>query len=283
MRDGVFYATIVAYPNEFPMKTRPAFTLKMPMITALTVGGLCAAACAFSWHGFTLVEWWRESRSGRVLWRANAPSKMAALTFDDGPDPRYTPRILEILNRYGVKATFFLEGKQVQANPELARTALAQGHVIGNHTFTHPYLNRLSARAVRAELTDCDRCLETNLHLKTHLFRPPRGEWNPIIFREAKRDGDDIILWTVAVEHQEAKTPRAMAARALRLIRPGGILLLHDGGSASRENTVKALPLLLDGLKKRGYRCVTVPELLHIRGDEALSSVPTRTAPPPAL
>ena len=223
--------------------------------------------------GFTLVEWWRDRHSGVVLWhslKTPAPNdaKVVALTIDDGPDPRYTPHVLDLLQRSHVKATFFVEGRNVRAYPELARRILAQGHSIGNHTNTHPYLNRLSAQQVEAEISGCDRELQTRLGLRTHLFRPPRGLWNPTIYRAAQRDHDHIILWSVALEHHDAPTPTQMADRALRLLRPGGILLLHDGGSASRETTLQALPLVLKGLEAKGYHCVTIPELLKIKGDE---------------
>jgi peptidoglycan/xylan/chitin deacetylase (PgdA/CDA1 family) len=116
----------------------------------------------------------------------------------------------------------------------------------------------------------CERTLESCLHLKTHLFRPPRGDWNPTIYREACAEQDDIILWDVSVEHQSLHTPRAMAEHALRQIRPGSIVLMHDGAFVSRESTVQALPMILEGLQAKGYRVVTVPELLHIPGDDLL-------------
>jgi len=245
-------------------------SLKTFLTLGLALGGLCVAACALSWHGFTLVEWWRDSRSGVVLYKADTRAKVVALTFDDGPDPIYTPRVLAILRRYGVRATFFETGRQVQAYPQVARMVVAEGHVVGNHTWSHPYLERKSARGVGSEMEGGEICLEKTLRLRSHLFRPPRGHWNPIIFREARREGDHIILWTVALEHHDAPTPRAMVARALRLVQPGSILLMHDGAHVSREKTVEALPLLLDGLRRRGYRCVTVPELFHIHGDDPL-------------
>lgn len=251
----------------------------------LTLGGLSVAACAFSWNGFTLVEWWRESHSGQVLCGARTRQPVVALTFDDGPDPRFTPRILDTLRRYGVKATFFDTGRHVLAYPALARLEVKRGHQIGNHTFSHPYLERQSARKVRSEVTDCETALYRTLGLRSHLFRPPRGTWNPTIFREARRQGDRIILWTVALDHHGVKTPRASAARVMRLVQPGGIILMHDGGGSSREMTVRALPLLLDGLRKRGYRCVTVPELLHISGDETVvkkRSTPQCLSTPPS-
>lgn len=232
---------------------------------------LIVCACFAQWDGFTLSAWRRACASGVVRWQAGASGNAAppriALTFDDGPDPRYTPAVLAILARYHVRATFFVEGRFVRAHPALARQIVAQGHVLGNHTDTHPYLNRLDAPGVRAELDACDRTLQDMLNLRTYLFRPPRGLWNAAIYSETARRGDYLILWTVALEHHDAVAPHAMSERALRLLADGGILLLHDGGSAPRDTTVAALPLLLDGLRARGYQCVTVPELLHIPGN----------------
>ncbi len=233
---------------------------------------LIVCACFARWDGFTLLAWRQARASGVVRWQAETPTNATdapriALTFDDGPDPRYTPAVLAILARYHVHATFFVEGRFVRAHPDLARRIVAQGHVLGNHTDTHPYLNRLDAPAVRAEINACDRTLQDTLGLHTYLFRPPRGLWNAAIYGETARRGDHLVLWTVALEHHDAPASRAMTERALRLLNNGGILLMHDGGSAPRDTTVAALPLLLDGLKARGYRCVTVPELLHIPGN----------------
>lgn len=240
------------------------------------VAALCAAlllcACVGRWDGFTLLGWRQAVGSDVVRWQADATPggetpRRVALTFDDGPDPRYTPAVLAILARYHVHATFFVEGRFVRAHPELARKIVTQGHVLGNHTDTHPYLNREDTAGVRREIDGCDNALRDTLGLCAFLFRPPRGLWNRTIYDETRRRGDHLILWTVALEHHDTPIPRAMSERALRLLRPGGILLLHDGGSAPRDSTVAALPLLLDGLRSAGYTCVTVPDLLHIPGN----------------
>jgi peptidoglycan/xylan/chitin deacetylase (PgdA/CDA1 family) len=236
----------------------------------LMLAGLCLAASALSWHGFTLIQWWREGHSGLVLWKGSPQEKCVALTFDDGPDPRYTPRILDILRQYGVHATFFQVGRQIDAFPALARAVAAQGHVIGNHTYTHPYLDQKSPSEVAQEMTRGEQSLETALHLRSYLFRPPRGDWNPTIFGECRRRGEHLILWTLALDHHTVHTPQAMVSRALNLVQPGSVLLLHDGADNKRGLTVQALPLLLAGLRARGYRCVTVPELFHILGDVPL-------------
>ncbi len=239
----------------------------------------CIAACVFTVNGFTLFEWWREIRSGVVLSHANTPSKTIAITFDDGPDPFYTPRILEILKRYGVRATFFEQGRLVDLHSNIARQIVAQGHSIGNHTYSHPYLTRLAPGDIRREMVSGERSIETRLRISSAIFRPPRGEWNPAVFNEAVRTHSHIILWTVTLEHHEVSTPRDMADRVLRLVQPGDIILMHDGAFVSRETTVQALPLVLDGLRKRGYQCVTVPELLNIPGNTRLEA-PTGTRRP---
>src|SRR5512142_1951002 len=109
-------------------------------ITLFLAASLLALAgvYAFPWHGLTVYERWREMRSGRVFNNANMRRRVVALTFDDGPDPRYTPEVLDILKRESVRATFFVCGNMLEAHPELGRRIVAEGHVLGNHTETHP-------------------------------------------------------------------------------------------------------------------------------------------------
>ncbi len=100
--------------------------------------------CYAPWNGFTLPVWVLEMNSGRVVSHASTSERVVALSFDDGPDPTYTPRVLQILNKYNIKATFFEEGRMIRLHPDLTRRVLAEGHVLGNHTETHPYIARLS-------------------------------------------------------------------------------------------------------------------------------------------
>ncbi len=227
--------------------------------------------------GFTLPVWLSERRSGFVLWRGDGSRKEIALTFDDGPDPVFTPQVLALLRRHRAHATFFLIGKFVRKNPEIVRRTLSEGHAVGNHTETHPHLERFLAPEVRSEMERCDEALASEARIRTWLFRPPRGEWNPTIFDVARSRGDRLILWTYAVEHRDAPTADSMAKRALDLAQPGAIVLMHDGGH--RDKTVQALAQILDGLERRGYRFVTVPELLGIRGQEPIDSKGEAHAP----
>ena len=245
--------------------------MKMPgrrrhdlLTLGLSVCVLAFACCKATYQGFTLPEWWRDLHSGVVVSRAPTSEKVVALTFDDGPDPAYTPRVLAILRRYSLHATFFEQGRMIQRYPQIARSVVAQGSVIGNHTSTHPYLTRLSPQEIHREIDSCDRILASQVGISTNLFRSPRGDWNPVVYREMVRDHDRLILWTIALEHHDVPTPQSMAQRVLQHIQPGDIILMHDGAFVSRETTMQALPLLIEGLQQRGYRCVTVSELLHL-------------------
>lgn len=243
---------------------------------ALRRGGITLCVCAvaaftMTYNGFTLREWWRDLHSGIVLSHAATSEKVVALTFDDGPDPNYTPRVLDTLHHYAIHATFFQQGRLIQQYPWITRRAVGEGNCIGNHTFTHPYLTHLTPQAVRTEMESCEHCLETNAGITTALFRSPRGDWNPTIYRQTVHDHEHLILWTLALEHHDAPTPQAMAQRVLQRVRPGDIILMHDGAFVSRESTVQSLPILIEGLQRLGYRCVTVPELLHIPATNARS------------
>lgn len=221
---------------------------------------LTAAVFLAPWHGFPLWIWWREWRSGIFMHELDTHEKEVALTFDDGPDPICTPQILDTLRAEGVHATFFVEGRMLVRYPDLALREMREGHTLGNHTFSHPYLERKSSGEVQKEIESCDEAMYRLLQLKTSLLRTPRGNWNPTITEEARRSGKHIILWSGAVEHHDAATVQQLTDRAIRLAHPGAILLLHDGSYGQRINTVHALPGIIQGLKARGYRFVTIPD-----------------------
>ncbi len=208
-----------------------------------------------------------EARSGGIIWRVSTDRKVVALTFDDGPGPKYTPAVLALARKRGIKFTFFLVGKQIQLHPDLARQEIAEGHVIGNHTWDHPTMTYDTAREDIGEIERCEDEIERICGKRTHLFRPPKGMWDGDTFLAADSLGYKMILWSVTLEHHNTKTPEAMAQRVLDRIRPGMIILAHDGEPGhrvDRSRTIKALPILLEGLKARGYELVTVPELIEL-------------------
>jgi len=196
--------------------------------------------------------------------RARGPlPKVVALTFDDGPHPVYTPKVLEILKRYGVKATFFLIGKQVERYPEIARQIVAEGHEVGNHTYSHPKnLPKENWDEVRQEIEKCSEAIEQATGVRPKFFRPPWGFLNYKVLTLAQLEGYTLVFWTVSADHKDAPTPQAMAKRVLKLVHPCAIILMHDGRIPSRWKDVKALPLIIEGLRKQGYKFVTLSELL---------------------
>ena len=205
----------------------------------------------------------------RSPWSALSPlrsvytnDKVVALTYDDGPDPRYTRRILAVLRRHNVKATFFMIGKSMDEYPDIVRQAHDDGHVVANHTYTHEkgsHMNSLSRMV--GELERCERTIERLTGERTYLFRPPRGDMRLAVIGASARQGYCVALWTVCANFHGA-SPFMMADRVTSRVRPGAIILAHDGLFESRWKDVVATELIIEGLEQRGYRFVTLPELL---------------------
>lgn len=206
---------------------------------------------------------WRQN----VIYRVPMRQKLVALTYDDGPDPRFTPKILDILDKLHVKATFFMIGGRMEKYPDIVRDVLRRGHVIGNHTYTHPHDIKLdnSAQLIR-ELDQTEQVIEHFAGHRAHLFRPPRGLMDGIVFMVSEEEGYKTILWSVCADNHNSPTPELMASRVANRIKPGAIVLAHDGRFGTRWKDVAATPLIIQELRHRGYRFVTVPELLkHAR------------------
>lgn len=187
--------------------------------------------------------------------------KMVALTFDDGPDATYTPKVLNILKKYNIKATFFVVGENVQAQPGLIRQEISEGHEVENHTFTHPDLVKDITISTEEEIIRTQHVIEAVSGRKPCYFRPPKGLFTDDTIDIAESNGYIVVLWTIGVEHQKSKTSKAMADRVIKAAKPGIIILAHDG-RLDRTKTVNALPLIIKGYQKRGYRFVTLQELL---------------------
>ncbi len=210
----------------------------------------------------------------RVLWSVTTNQKVVALTFDDGPDPKYTPKLLEIAKAKGVKLTFFLVGKNVAAHPELAQAEVAQGHAVGNHTWDHWTMTGLNERRSRSEITRCQEELDRVCGPRPHLLRPPKGKWDDDTYQAASSLGYTIVLWSLELEHHPKHSAQELARRTAGLVRPGTIILADDGEAnqvADRTKTLQAVTLLIDELQRQGYRFVTIPELVE------LEKGPTRT------
>ncbi len=183
--------------------------------------------------------------------------RQVALTFDDGPHPGYTIRILEILKKYNARATFFLVGEQAERYPYLVRAEVAAGHVVANHTYHHVNLNKIPFEAIATEIKACGQVLRDITGKTPSFFRPPGGDYDREVARVVDALGYTMVLWTVNPGDYEMPTSQTLKARVLNHISRGGIVLLHDG----IQQTIDILPDLLTYLKSRGYELVTVEDM----------------------
>lgn len=190
--------------------------------------------------------------------------KLAALTFDDGPDDKYTSDILDILKKYNVKATFFVVGENIEKNHDLLIRELNEGHEIANHTYTHPDLKGCGELQIVSEILSTGETIKKITNKTPMYFRPPKGIFTKETVAIADLYGYKTVLWNICVEHRESKTVKAMAQRILDKAKPGIIILAHDG-RLDRTKTVKAIPLIIEGYKKKGYTFVTLDELLNYK------------------
>jgi len=198
-------------------------------------------------------------QSGSVS-QAGPENKEVALTFDDGPSS-YTGAILDTLKKYHASATFFTLGNQVSSFPLPMQRAVAEGHVVGNHTWDHQDLTRLGPKDIRDEMSAQIDTVTGKKLPAPKLFRPPYGAVNDQVVAEARRQGMLTVLWSVDTNDYNRPAPDAMTAQVLADVQPGAIVLMHDGGG-DRTTTSAALPMIIKGLRKAGYKMVTVPQLL---------------------
>lgn len=211
----------------------------------------------------------KHNKIGVVYWHGDINEKKIALTFDDGPNEPYTSQILDILKRYDIKATFFLIGKNVEVYPEIVKRIAKDGHLIGNHTYTHPDLALELKFQIEKQIKRTEEAIFKAAGLRPYLFRPPYGLDNPWVFKEAEKLGYVIIKWSVSAHNGGKEIPYdRILRRILNDVENGSIILLHDGDrlvkQADRSQIVKALPLIIESLQQKGYQFVTIPELLEL-------------------
>ncbi|MFE6054867.1 polysaccharide deacetylase family protein [Kitasatospora sp. NPDC056446] len=189
--------------------------------------------------------------------RAAKAGKVVYLTFDDGPSPAYTPRVLATLARYGVRATFFEIGQNVAAHPALTAQVARQGHSVQNHSWSHPDLRKLSGAALDSQVGSTDRAIRARTGRTPTCLRPPYGAVNGTVRSHAAALGKQVVLWSVDPTDWSRPGTAAIRSRVLDNVRPGSVILLHDGGG-DRSQTVAALPGIISTLKARGYGFATL-------------------------
>jgi peptidoglycan/xylan/chitin deacetylase (PgdA/CDA1 family) len=196
-----------------------------------------------------------------------------AMTFDDGPSAVLTPRLLDILKQRNIKVTFFVLGQLVQEHPEILQRAVAEGHEIGNHSWDHKALNKMTDGGLRHELADTCSEITKATGKPVTLMRPPYGATNPRLNRAIEKEyGMKVILWSVDPLDWKRPGPQVVSQRILKETQPGAIILSHD----IHPGTIEAMPATLDALLAKGYKFVTVSELLAMESNQP---VPAAKAP----
>lgn len=233
-------------------------------------------------HHLKPSEWWLLLRGTyrydpeRWLLRQGAPGHgMVALTFDDGPQPQ-APAILDVLAAHNAHATFFLVGTNVKKRPAAARRMAAEGHALASHSRSHARLTDLRPEQIRNEIRNNNIVIRRATGVEARLFRPPGGQYDDRVLAEAARQGMTTVLWSNNTGDWRRRDPEWLVRRVLSDVQDGDIVLLHE----TLPETLEALPAILEGLRARGLRAVTVPELMAASGYGG-APPPSRESPPP--
>ena len=227
------------------------------MIGAVAAGVAVAGLAA---HG----TWHRNSWIfGPALNRLPGAARVASITFDDGPNPVATPRILDVLQRERVKATFFILGRHADRWPELVKRVADEGHQVGNHGYYHRKLHRRTPSYVRDDLSRGTESIERACGVRPQVFRAPHGFRNPWVTPIARSLGQRTIGWSLGVWDSARPGADEIVRRTMEGMRAGSILLLHDGDgydeAGDRTQTAEALPGIIEGLRERSFGFVTLP------------------------
>jgi len=203
---------------------------------------------------------------GRTFVSGARGSKHIALTYDDGPNDPHTLRLMEVLARHDVRATFFLIGRYVQQRPDIVRDLVKAGHVVGNHTFTHPHLIVSPAVETRNQLEACQRAVEEVTGAAPRLFRPPFGGRRPATLRIVRSLAMEPVMWNVTSWDWKMPPAEKIVQTCARQMRGGDVILMHDGShiamGADRSQTVIATDRLIERYQGDGYQFSTIPPMM---------------------
>ena len=204
-----------------------------------------------------------------TIYHINAINKLVALTFDDGPSPVWTTKILDELKKAHIKATFFMLGEHVAKYPDIARRVVAEGHEVGNHTYDHHILLYYTLDNLLKEINETQKVIKDKTGVKTKYFRPPKAWLTAEEKKEIEGMGYKIILWSLNSKDWVTFDDKYIVKYILKNVRPGDIILFHDSGGVftaeggNREETVKTIPSLVEKLREKGFKFVTITELLN--------------------
>lgn len=251
--------------------------MKLPAAARAAIVAGAVAAVIFG--VYELAESPGNQLFGKTLVSGPKNQRVVALTYDDGPNPPYTDRILTVLRDEHVHATFFVVGRAVAAYPQVVRRIYDDGNAIGNHTWSHEHLVLDDAAGLRQTLQRTDAAIYAATGSHTRIMRPPYGGRDWLVLDQARRLGYTPVMWSVPLANDWEYPPApVIARRVLRYVADGSIIDLHDGNRGivcarqrvaphvcDRSGDVEATRLIVEALKRRGYRFVTIPELLSMR------------------
>ncbi|HXJ81149.1 MAG TPA: polysaccharide deacetylase family protein [Candidatus Methylomirabilis sp.] len=226
------------------------------MNAALWLGIPPVLWAAYTWGSYAI-------RRGSI-WRGRRSGRLAALTFDDGPDREWTPRVLDILARERVTATFFLIGRRAAAAPDVTRRIVEDGHELGNHTWSHRSLWLCGPQETEREIVQGHDAIARAAGTAPRYFRAPWGLTNLAVFPVLRRLATPCVFWTVQTEGQRAAGPERQLRIAAERVKPGAIFDLHDadGVRGAGDRTVQMLPGLIGALRQEGYTLAGLGDLL---------------------
>jgi len=198
-----------------------------------------------------------------VLRRRKGNEKVVALTFDDGPDDVYTPAILDVLKEKQVRATFFLIGNRIEQYPEVTRRIINEGHLIGNHTYSHPNTGKPMGEQLRVEIERMEAALKPFNASTSHLFRPPYGALTAPAAQEVGKFGYRLALWSVDSLDWRGLSKEEIVNNIMTQMGPGKVILQHSAGGPGEDisGSVQALPEVVDLLKQQGYTFLTLDQM----------------------
>lgn len=213
----------------------------------------------YSWVVFYGVYFIQSGFFMPTIWRAPRPLRAIALSFDDGPSADYTPQVLDILREQGVKAAFFCIGKNIAGNEALLARIHREGHLIGNHSFSHSvWFDLYSSSKMLADVQAADRAVESVTGKRPLFFRPPFGVINPMLRDAIRQSGHRVIGWSLRSYDTVINDKHTLMARLLRLLQPGSIVLLHDHG----KQTLDVLPDFIRAAREQGYEFQALDQLI---------------------
>ncbi|MBJ6360226.1 polysaccharide deacetylase family protein [Paenibacillus sp. MAHUQ-46] len=192
----------------------------------------------------------------------NSSIRRVALTFDDAPDNKFTPRILDILKKEGVKATFFVLGNRAEGYPNVMKRIVREGHIIGNHSYSHPNMNKLDLDGFRNEIIRTDRIIAQFTGYVPSYIRTPYGNITEPQIKWLAKNHRKAVNWNVDSLDWKGLSAKEVCANVLPYIKPGSIVLQHSGKGEKLSGSVEALPIIISRLKSKGYRFVTIAEMI---------------------